>query len=76
MAHWTILDETDQVVRSYLTSAAGTDEDLPAFVDQAVRSKILRETIREIQNQNADVSEAEAMNLANEAVAWARENRS
>ena len=45
-------------------------------IDQAVRSKILRDTIKEIQIQNADVSEEEAMNLANEAAAWARENRS
>lgn len=76
MANWIISDETDQAVRSYLSSMGGTDSDLSAFVDQAVRSRILRETVREVQSQNAELSEQEAMKLANEAVAWARENRS
>ncbi len=76
MAIWNVSDEADQVVREYLGSNGVTEEDLAKFVGQAVRSKILRETIREVQAQNADLSEEEAMNLANEAVAWARENRS
>jgi len=75
MANWNISDETDQAVRNYISSTGGTEDDLAKFVDQAVRGKILRETIREVQAQNADLSEEEAMNLANEAVAWARENR-
>lgn len=76
MANWLISDETDQAVRSYLSKKDGSDNGLSTFVDQAVRSRILRETVHEVQSQNADLSEEEAMKLANEAVVWARENRS
>ena len=71
MANWIISDETDKAVREYLYQTGSTESDLSKFVDQAVRSKILRDTIKEIQIQNADLSEEEAMKLANKAVAWA-----
>lgn len=71
----TISEKTDRALRTYLAQTGGKKGDLSKFVDEAVRGKILRETVLDIQTQNTDLSEEEAMNLANEAVAWARENR-
>lgn len=71
----TISEKTERALRNYLAQTGGKKGDLSKFVDEAVRGKILRETIQAIQDQNADLSEDEAMNLANEAVAWSRDNR-
>ena len=49
--------------------------DLSKFVDDAVRREVLRQTVKEIQAQNADLTADEAQELADEAVAWARANR-
>ena len=46
--------------------------DLSKFVDTAVRTEILRRTLKEVQVQNADLTAEKALALANEAVAWAR----
>jgi hypothetical protein len=74
MTRWnlSISDKTDRLVRSYLARLGMKKGDLSKFVDTAVRKEILRRTVQEVQAQNADLSEEEAMALATEAVAWAR----
>jgi hypothetical protein len=74
MTRWnlSISEKTDRLVRSYLARIGVKKGDLSKFVDTAVRTEILRRTIKEVQVQNADLTEEEAMTLANEAVAWAR----
>jgi hypothetical protein len=37
-----------------------------------VRAEILRRTVKEVQDQNADLTEEDAMALADEAVTWTR----
>lgn len=71
---WTVQipEKTDRSVRQYL---ALSSVDLSTFVDEAVRAEILRRTIHDIQEQNSDLSPEDANQLADEAVAWARANR-
>jgi hypothetical protein len=76
MTRWnlSISDETDRIVRSHLARVGLKKGDLSKFVDDAVRAEVLRRTVKEVQAQNADLNEEQAMALANEAVAWARAN--
>lgn len=78
MTRWnlTIPDEVDRSVRVFLARAGMKKGDLSAFVERACRLEVLRGTVAEIQAQNGDLSEEEAMQLANEAVAFARAARS
>ncbi len=78
MTRWnlSIPEETDRAVRSFLARRGGKKGDLSRFANDAVRREILRQTVQEAQEQNADVSEKEAASLANEAVTWARARRS
>ena len=78
MTRWNLVvsDETDRSVRSYLARSGGRKGDLSRFVDEAVRGEILRRTVREVQEGNPDLSGEEAQALAEEAVTWARANRS
>ena len=46
--------------------------DLSKFIEEAVRWRLLDLTLEEIRNGFADLSESAAMDLADEAVAWAR----
>jgi hypothetical protein len=78
MVRWNLVisAETDRSVRNYLARTGGKKGDLSRFVDRAVRSEILRETLHQVWERNEDLSAEEAQALADEAVAWARENRS
>lgn len=67
-----IPEATDRSVRGFLARRGMKKGDLSKFVDDAVRREVLRQTIREIQKQNEDLTPEEAQELANEAVEWAR----
>lgn len=75
MTQWTLTvpEEIDRSVRHYLQLQGGSS-DLSTFIQEAVGGEILRRTIREIQEENKDLSPEEAQLLADEAVAWARAN--
>ncbi len=74
MTRWnlTIPDEVDRSVRVFLARTGMKKGDLSAFVERACRREVLRSTVAELQEQNADLNEEEAMRLANEAVDFAR----
>jgi hypothetical protein len=76
MTRWnlSISEKTDRMVRSHLARVGLKKGDLSKFVDDAVRAEVLRRTVKEVQAQNADLGAEQAMELANEAVAWARAN--
>ncbi len=78
MTRWnlSIQDETDRKVRVFLARKGLKKGDLSSFVEDAVRGEVLRRTVLEVHDQNADLSARAAMDLANEAVAWARANSS
>ena len=78
MTRWnlSIRDETDRKVRLFLARTGFKKGDLSSFVEDAVRGEVLRRTVVQVHEQNADLSAEEARELANEAVAWARANPS
>ena len=78
MTRWnlSIREETDRLVRVFLARTGLKKGDLSAFVESACRGEVLRRTVAEIHEQNADLSADDAMRLANEAVAAARANPS
>lgn len=70
--HLSVPDDVDRSVRTYLAGRGMKKGDLSRFVSEAVSREVLRRTMRDIQERNSDLSEDEAMELANEAVGWAR----
>ncbi len=78
MTRWnlSIRDETDRKVRLFLARTGFKKGDLSSFVEDAVRGEVLRRTVVQVHEQNADLSAEEAIELANEAVAWTRANPS
>jgi hypothetical protein len=71
---WTVKvsKETDQAVRSYLAEHGGKKGDLSKFIERAVQKEVFRATLRDIQERNADLSEAEIQALVDEEVAAVR----
>ena len=71
---WTIKvsAETDRDLRVYLAERGLKKGDLSRFVEEAVREQLFRSALAETHAANRDLSEAEAMALADEAVLWAR----
>lgn len=76
MTRWSlsVREETDRRVRAFLGRTGFKKGDLSSFVEDAVRAEILRRTVLEVHERNADLSAEEAMKLANEAVARKRAN--
>ena len=74
MTRWnlSIQDETDRKVRVFLARRGLKKGDLSTFVDDSVRGEVLRRTVLQVHEQNADLSAEEAMELANQATVWAR----
>src|SRR5215216_519378 len=66
---WTVKvsRETDTAVRSYLAERGGRKGDLSKFIECAVQKEVLRATVLDIQERNADLSEEELEALVDEA---------
>lgn len=78
MTAWNVLveDKTDKIVQAHLTRVGAGENGLSAFVDQAVRERVFWETVSSVQNRNADANPDEVQQIIDEAVDWARANRS
>jgi Ribbon-helix-helix domain len=70
-ARWNVkVSQTlDTNLRVHLAARGGKKGDLSKFVEKAVSLAMLGETIREVQEANDGLSEAEAALLAEEAIA-------
>jgi Ribbon-helix-helix domain len=70
-ARWNlkVSSRVDANLRMHLAARGGKKGDLSKFVEKAVSLAMLGETMREIQNANNDLSEAEANALVDEAMA-------
>ena len=64
--------ETDIALRSLLASRGGKKGDLSRFVEAAVNREVLRQTIREIHERNADLDPREVQELVDEELAEIR----
>jgi Ribbon-helix-helix domain len=71
---WTVLVDkaTDIDLRTYLARQGMKKGDLSKFIEEAVRWRLYDLTLAEFREGFADLSDEEAMALADEAVAWAR----
>jgi hypothetical protein len=78
MTRWnlSIPEETDRAVRTHLARTGMKKGSLSAFVDEAVRGRVFRLTVQRIKEQNADADPDELQRLIDEAVDWARADRS
>lgn len=74
MAEWSVSDELDKQVRSHLSDHG--DWGFSDFIDKAVRRQILRDTIRDIRERNADLDPQLIEEEVNRAVEEARADRS
>jgi hypothetical protein len=74
LTRWTVKvsKETDIAVRSYLAEHGGRKGDLSIFIQRAVRREVLRATVRDIQERNADLPAAEVQALMEVACAVVR----
>ena len=74
---WTIKvsQEVDRNLRVYLAEHGGRKGDLSRFVQEAVEERLYRLTLEDIQARNADLDEATATALVDEALRWARSGR-
>lgn len=74
MTRWnlSIPNDVDRAVRVLLARTGMKKGDLSAFVEHACRREVLRRTVLELQERNADLTAQEALELAHEAVDFAR----
>jgi len=63
-------------VRSFLARKDGKKGNFSKLANDAVRHEVLCQAVIDIREQSTDLGEKEAANLADEAVAWARADRS
>lgn len=64
--------ETDIALRTLLASRGGRKGDLSRFIEEAVNREVLREMIRDIQAQNADLDDEAMEALIEDELAIAR----
>ena len=74
---WTVSvsKDTDIAVRSFLAQRGMKKGDLSKFIEEAVKWRVLDETIEEVRSEFADLPEAELETLIDEAVTAARRDR-
>ena len=78
MTRWSLVipDETNQMLRSHLALHGAKKGDLSKFVDKAVRQTLFRETVQDIKKRNSETEQSLIESKIEEALSWARENRS
>ena len=76
MTRWSlkVSRETDIALRTLLATRGGKKGDLSRFVEEAVNREVLRETIRAIQERNADADPEELERLIEEEVSATRQS--
>jgi hypothetical protein len=74
MTRWSlkVSRETDIALRTLLATRGGKKGDLSRFVEEVVNREVLRETIRAIQERNADADPEELERLIDEEVSATR----
>ncbi|HEU0218036.1 MAG TPA: ribbon-helix-helix domain-containing protein [Stellaceae bacterium] len=72
---WTVSvsKETDIAVRSFLAQRGLKKGDLSKFIEEAVRWRVLDQTISEVRDKFADLPAAEVQSLIDEAVSSLRQ---
>lgn len=68
-----IPDKIAQDMRSLLAESSTDEDALSDFVLEAVKDRIFAEAVRQIKTRNAAFDQQGIMDIAEEAVSWARE---
>jgi len=78
MTRWTVSvsKETDISVRSFLAQRGMKKGDLSKFIEEAVKWRVLDQTIAEVRNKFADMPVAELESLIDEAITAVRKAKS
>jgi len=73
---WTVSvsKETDITVRSFLAKRGMKKGDLSKFIEEAVKWRVLDQTVTEVRSKFTDMPPAELESLIDEAVAAVRED--
>lgn len=71
----TVTKETDAAVRSFLGQRGFKKGDLSKFIEEAVRWRVLNETVEEVRRHNANVPAAEIAAAIEDAVKAVRAER-
>ncbi len=68
LARWSlkVSRETDVALRTHLATRGGRKGDLSRFVETAVNREVLRQTVADVRDRNADRDEAEVLRLIDE----------
>ena len=74
MTRWnlSIPEKTDRVVRTFLARTGGKKGDLPRFVDDAVRRRVLDLNVRQVKDRNNGYDQQEILDLIDDEVDAAR----
>ena len=74
---WTVKvsKDTDLSLRTFLAQRGGKKGDLSKFIEDAVRWRVLEQTVAETKARNANASLREIESAVNEAVAAVRAER-
>lgn len=74
MARWSVMvsKETDLALRSFLGARGSRKGDLSKFIEEAVRWRMLDESMQQAREGFADLSADELQNLVDEAVTAVR----
>jgi len=67
--------ETDIALRTFLAERGGRKGDLSRFVEDAVNRSVLRQTLQDVWDRNADLAPEEVEKLVDEELAEVRRSR-
>ena len=68
LARWSlkVSRDTDVALRTLLAARGGRKGDLSRFVEEAVNREVLRQTMNDLRERNADLNEDEVVGLIDE----------
>ncbi|MBS0560951.1 MAG: hypothetical protein JSR21_12930 [Proteobacteria bacterium] len=77
MTRWTVSvsKQTDRRVRTFLAERGMKKGDLSKFIEDAVRRRVLEQTIEQARGGFDDMAASDAEALIDDAVAWARQEK-
>jgi hypothetical protein len=72
---WTVAvsKQTDTSLRTFLAERGLPETDFSKFIEEAVKWRVLDQTLAEVRDKFADLSPEEVETLVEEAVAYARD---
>lgn len=70
-----VSDEIAEALKAFLAEQGEQACDLSTFVENTIRERLFRETVKRIQDRNAKYDQQEILDTVHDAVKWARDHR-